>query len=148
MSSHAQYSCRQAKKTQWVQAIIFFPSMDGCLVQNNTQSSRIFFYLFYSGETPGYLWWYSRILDTRGAAQQLVVNISIVVELSFDWLKETLNCHNPNSTSTQLKSWVWHENDFNPPPGCYNFFHFLSALILNSKFPVRMRYSRINIEHF
>ena len=24
-------------------------------------------------------------------------------------------CHNPNSTSTQLKSWVWHENDFNPP---------------------------------
>ena len=26
------------------------------------------------------------------------------------------NCHNPNSTSTQLKSWVWHENDFNPPP--------------------------------
>ena len=25
-------------------------------------------------------------------------------------------CHNPNSTSTQLNSWVWHENDFNPPP--------------------------------
>ena len=24
-------------------------------------------------------------------------------------------CHNPNSTSTQLKSWVWHENDFTPP---------------------------------
>ena len=23
------------------------------------------------------------------------------------------NCHNPNSTSTQLKRWVWHENDFN-----------------------------------
>ena len=26
------------------------------------------------------------------------------------------NCHNPKSTSTQLNSWVWHENDFNPPP--------------------------------
>ena len=25
-------------------------------------------------------------------------------------------CHNPNSTSTQLNSWVWHENDFRPPP--------------------------------
>ena len=23
--------------------------------------------------------------------------------------------HNPNSTSTQLKSWVWQENDSNPP---------------------------------
>ena len=27
-----------------------------------------------------------------------------------------LCCHNPNSTLTQLKSWVWHENDFRPPP--------------------------------
>ena len=26
------------------------------------------------------------------------------------------NCHNPNATSSQLKSWVLHENDFNPPP--------------------------------
>ena len=26
------------------------------------------------------------------------------------------HCQNPNSTWTQLKSWVWHENDFNPPP--------------------------------
>ena len=25
-------------------------------------------------------------------------------------------CHNPNSTTTQLKSWVGHENDFTPPP--------------------------------
>ena len=25
-------------------------------------------------------------------------------------------CHSPNSTSTQLKSWVWHENNLNPPP--------------------------------
>ena len=24
------------------------------------------------------------------------------------------NCHTPNSTSTQLKSWVWHENVFRP----------------------------------
>ena len=26
------------------------------------------------------------------------------------------NCHNPNSTTTQLKSWVWHKNDLTPPP--------------------------------
>ena len=32
------------------------------------------------------------------------------------WPLITKYCHNPNSTSTQLKSWVWHENDFNPPP--------------------------------
>ena len=25
------------------------------------------------------------------------------------------NGHNPNLTLTQLKSWVWHENDFRPP---------------------------------
>ena len=28
------------------------------------------------------------------------------------WPLITKYCHNPNSTSTQLKSWVWHENDF------------------------------------
>ena len=27
-----------------------------------------------------------------------------------------LNCHNPDSTTTQFKSWVWHENNFTPPP--------------------------------
>ena len=25
-------------------------------------------------------------------------------------------CYNTNSTTTQLKSWVWHENDLTPPP--------------------------------
>ena len=39
----------------------------------------------------------------------------IPLELYID--REGFNnyCHNPNSTSTQLKSWVWHVNDFNPP---------------------------------
>ena len=29
--------------------------------------------------------------------------------------KMTTFCHNHNSIKTQLKSWVWHENDFRPP---------------------------------
>ena len=32
-------------------------------------------------------------------------------------IQKYLNCHNPNSTTTQHnKSWVWHKNDFTPPP--------------------------------
>ena len=33
------------------------------------------------------------------------------------------NCQNPNSTSTQLKRWVWHENDFTPPPPTNTHHH-------------------------
>ena len=37
---------------------------------------------------------------------------------SFVWLVKwnMCNCHNPNSTSTQLKSCVWHKNYFRPLP--------------------------------
>ena len=41
--------------------------------------------------------------------------------------------HSPNSTSTQLKSWVWHENDFNspqPPSPTANSMSLISQLLL------------------
>ena len=40
------------------------------------------------------------------------------------------NCHNPTSTSTQLKSWAWHENDFRPPTTTTNSMSSISQLYL------------------
>ena len=41
-------------------------------------------------------------------------------------------CHNPYSTSTQLKSWVWHENDFSPPSTTHtNSISAISQLLLS-----------------
>ena len=38
------------------------------------------------------------------------------------------NCHNPNSTSTQLKSCVWHENDFRLQPPTTTHTNSMSAI--------------------
>ena len=41
-------------------------------------------------------------------------------------------CQNPNSTSSQLKSWVWNENDFRPPPPLQTQCHrYLSYSLLD-----------------
>ena len=45
-------------------------------------------------------------------------------------------CHSPNWTATELKSWVWHENDFTPPtttsmPAIYHLF--LTQILPNFK---------------
>ena len=58
--------------------------------------------------------------------------------MGFDTIEISLQtyCHNPNSTSTQLKSWVRHENDFSPPTTTHtNSMSSLSQLFLTRFLP-------------
>ena len=48
--------------------------------------------------------------------------------ICFGSWKSWICCHNPNSTSTQLKSWVWHEKDFKPPPTTTTHTNSMSSM--------------------
>ena len=74
------------------------------------------------------LWGMVTLIDCfnkkRLKALGLVEDQLLQTEEGGGWLNESLvigvlvlnSCHNTNSTTTQLKSWVWQGNDFPPPP--------------------------------
>ena len=77
-------------------------------------------------ETQNYKKMFDSAVDNHEnmCLSQRSCHIIFVTSIGRIWL---VNCHNPNSTSTQLKSWVWHENDFNPPPPQTQCHRYLSC---------------------
>ena len=96
------------------------------LITKPSQFSSCFFWLEYMYKYN----WNSQFIKRaswHNSAQACHIMIYFIPELYIISLHRCLGvvymlyikgwyCHNPNSTSTQLKRWVVHENDFNPPP--------------------------------